>query len=88
MIDLLIQGGQVVTPQGVGVWDIAIKDGIIVAVSLPNVLTHEATRIIDAKGKIVTPGGIEPHAYLNHYITMHKDANLYSLGPPKKTLSE
>src|SRR5438445_5664976 len=61
MLDLLIRGGDVVTPQGIGKWTIGIQGERIAAVGLddPSV---QAARVIDAGGKIVVPGGIEPHA--------------------------
>ena len=34
MIDLIIRGGEVVTPQGVGRWDVGVKDGRIATVGL------------------------------------------------------
>ena len=64
MIDLIIRGGQVVTPWGVGDWDIAVQGEKIVAVAAPNALTDDVGRIIDAAGKVVVPGGIEPHAHI------------------------
>ena len=35
MIDLVIRGGQVVTPWGVGGWDVAVEGEKIVAVAQP-----------------------------------------------------
>ena len=64
MLDLIIRGGGVVTPQRVAEMDIAVLEGKIVAVAEPGVLDGEAARIIDASGKIVVPGGIEPHAHI------------------------
>ncbi len=64
MIDLMISGGQVVTPWGVGSWDVAVEGEKIVAVAEQGTLTGEVGRIIDATGKIVVPGGIEPHAHI------------------------
>ena len=63
MLDTIIKGGQVVTPSGVGTWDVAIQGEKIVAVALPGVLPEEGAKIINAGGKIVVPGGIEPHAH-------------------------
>lgn len=60
MLDLAITGGQVVTPQGAGAWDIGILDERIVAVALPGTLPA-AGRTIDATGTVVVPGGVEPH---------------------------
>ncbi len=64
MLDLIIRGGQVVTPQGVGDLEIGVQDGRIAAVAHPGVLPQEAQRVIDASGKIVLPGGIEPHTHI------------------------
>ncbi|RPJ24031.1 MAG: hypothetical protein EHM35_16705, partial [Planctomycetaceae bacterium] len=61
MLDVTIRGGQVVTPHGVGIWDIAIRGEKIVAVAAPGTLTEDAGRVIDVTGKIVVPGGIDPH---------------------------
>src|ERR671919_605351 len=63
MLDMLIQGGRVVTPAGVGDWDVGIMGEKIVAVAFPGLLPAEATQILDARGKIVVPGGIETHAH-------------------------
>lgn len=63
MLDLVIRGGQVVAPWGVGRWDIAVRGEKIVAVAEPGTLAVESGRVIDASGKIVIPGGIEPHAH-------------------------
>ena len=49
---------------GVGAWDVAISGDKIVAVAEGGTLRPEVGRIIDATGKIVVPGGIEPHAHI------------------------
>src|SRR5579872_6569294 len=85
MIDLLIRWGDVVTPQGVGKWDIGIVGERIVSVGLMDSST-EANRIIDANGKIVVPGGIEPHAHLASLIGMHPEGRLFTLGPEEDTV--
>ena len=63
MIDTVIKGGTVVTPAGVGSWDIGLEGEKIAAVAMPGVLTTEGVRLIDATGKIVVPGGVEAHAH-------------------------
>jgi dihydropyrimidinase len=80
MLDLLIRNGQVVTPQGAGAWEIAVQDGKIAAVAAPGTF-REATRVIDAAGKVVVPGGVEPHTHLAHRIQMHPNDDLHTLGP-------
>jgi len=64
MLDLIIKGGDVVTPWGVGNWDVAIQGEKIVAIAAPGTLNDDVGRTIDATGKIVVPGGIEPHAHI------------------------
>ena len=64
MLDLVIRGGLVVTPEEVGERDIGIQNGTIVAIATPRTLPTEAARVIEAQGHIVLPGGIEPHAHI------------------------
>jgi len=45
----------------------------IVAVAAPGTLTDEVGRVVDATGKIVVPGGIEPHAHISAPIMGHGD---------------
>ncbi|PWU25343.1 MAG: hypothetical protein C5B48_01810 [Candidatus Rokuibacteriota bacterium] len=65
MLDLVIRGGQVVTPQGVGALDVGVQGEKIVALGWPGTLAADAGRIVDARDKIVIPGGIEPHAHIS-----------------------
>jgi allantoinase len=60
--DLVIRGGQVVTPAGVARADVAISDGVISAIgsNLPS-----APDEIDATGLHVLPGGIDSHVHFN-----------------------
>lgn len=62
MTDLVIRGGQVVTPRGVATGDIAVDDGRIAAIApeLPG-----ARREINARGLIVLPGLIDVHVHFN-----------------------
>ncbi len=60
-IDLVIEGGRVVTPEGIVTGDLAVSDGSIVSVG-PAV--PEAKTRISAKGKWVMPGGVDPHAHI------------------------
>jgi dihydropyrimidinase len=84
MLDLIVRGGTVVSAQGQGAWDIGIEAERIVAVAEPGTLPP-AGRVIDARGKVVVPGGVEPHTHLAHWIGMHPDENLYTLGPEDDT---
>ena len=85
MLDLLVRGGEVVTPGGVGRWDVAVQGEKIVAIGPLGELAREAGRTIDATGKIVIPGGVEPHTHLAHLITMQPDEPTLTLGPEEDT---
>src|SRR5262245_55391540 len=65
MLDVLIRGGTVVSPQDSARFDVGIKDGRIVAFTAPNSVDLVATRVIDATGKYVVPGGIDAHVHFN-----------------------
>ena len=84
MLDLVIRGGQVVTPQGVGTWDVGIAGERIAVVGMLGDL-RDVGRVIDAAGKIVVPGGVEPHTHLAHWISMHPEEKLFTLGPEEDT---
>src|SRR5262249_7746935 len=62
--DAIITNGRVVTATDTYTADIAITDGRITALGqgLPR---GNATRILDAKGKYVFPGGIDVHTHLD-----------------------
>ena len=69
MFDLKITGGTIVDGTGATrfVSDIAIRDGIIVAVGTD--LPGEATEIIDATGLVVTPGFVDIHTHYDGQAT-------------------
>lgn len=85
MLDIVIANGQVVTPEGAGTWDVGIQGERIVAVTLPGALPREGARVIDAAGKVVAPGGIDPHTHLAHAIMSHPDEPAITLGPEEDT---
>lgn len=60
-IDLVIQNARMVTPDGIVQGDLAVADGKIVSVATP---VGDARTRIDANGKWVMPGGIDPHAHI------------------------
>ena len=64
MLDLIIRGGQVVTQEGVREMDVGIQGDLIAALASPGNLDVDAARVIDATGKLVLPGGIEPHSHI------------------------
>ena len=84
MLDLIIRGGDVVTPQGVAKCDVAIKGETIAAVAAPGTLADaRAARVIDAAGKIVMPGGIDPHVHMQHPFMTPDGTTLYTQGPDR-----
>jgi len=62
-IDLVIENGTVVSSMGVLKTDIAIEGEKILGLGSKSVFP-KAERVIDAKGKIVIPGGIDPHTHI------------------------
>jgi len=67
--DLLIKGGKVIDPsQGLeGEYDVAVRAGKIASVA-PGIPETRAKQVIQAQGKIVTPGLIDLHAHVFPYV--------------------
>ena len=63
MLDLLIRGGRVVSPEATIEQDVAVQDGKIVSLSVSGTGTAEAGRVVEAQGKYVIPGGIDAHVH-------------------------
>ena len=65
MYDLLIKGGTVIDPsQNInGANDVAVQDGKIALVA-PDIDASEAARVVEVKGKLVTPGLIDLHTHI------------------------
>ncbi len=64
MYDLLIENGTIVTPEGMYNANVGITNGIIAAI-LDSGVKAEAKERLNADGKLVFPGIIDPHAHLN-----------------------
>src|ERR1700728_2955017 len=62
--DTIIAGGSVVTAADTYVADVAIADGKIVAIG-KDIPRQNATKVIEAAGKYVFPGGIDVHTHLD-----------------------
>ncbi len=64
MFDLIVRGGLVVDGSGEAgeVGDVAIKDGRIAAVGR---IAGEARETVDAQGRVVAPGFIDPHTHFD-----------------------
>jgi N-acyl-D-amino-acid deacylase len=68
MYDLLIKNGVIVDGTGSPRYtaDIAISNGVITEIGK---VEGEAKRTIDAKGKVVSPGFIDPHTHYDAQVT-------------------
>lgn len=86
MLDVVIRGGQVVTVEGVGQWDVAIQGERIVGLAAPGNLTGDISRVIDASGKLVIPGGIDPHVHASptFFPVLGPGGRSPTLGPPSQ----
>ncbi len=74
MAALLIQGGRVIDPAS-GLdrsADVAVEDGLIVAIG-PGLSRSGASRVLDARERIVAPGLIDPHVHLREPGHEHKE---------------
>lgn len=60
MDDLAICGADLVTASGVRRADLSVRDGRIAAIGAAG----PARRVIEAAGRLVTPGGVDPHAHV------------------------
>ncbi|WP_130861703.1 dihydropyrimidinase [Bacilliculturomica massiliensis] len=74
MYDILIKNGTVVTHEASFDWDVAIRDGKTAAVGVRGSLEGgsggscggAAKEVVDASGKLVMPGLIDPHVHIHH----------------------
>src|SRR5689334_12268870 len=63
MYDLVIRGGLLITTQGRRRADIGVVGETIAKIDDATPLT--GSRVIDAKGLLVLPGGVDPHVHLS-----------------------
>lgn len=61
--DLIVRNADIATAADRYQADIAIRDGCIVAIAQE--ITGAATEVIDARGRLVTPGGVDGHVHLD-----------------------
>jgi dihydropyrimidinase/allantoinase len=70
--DAVVTGGTVVLPGGRVQADIGIRDGRIAAIA-DSISPQDASEVIDAKGRLVVPGGVDAHFHLGIYRDMADD---------------
>ncbi|XP_013149010.1 PREDICTED: dihydropyrimidinase isoform X2 [Papilio polytes] len=76
---LLIKNGRVVNDDGMEDADVYVEDGIIKQMGR-NLIIPGGTRVIDATGKLVLPGGIDPHTHLELEMMGAKTADDFYTG--------
>jgi dihydropyrimidinase len=69
-LDLVVRGGTVVTAEGQRQADVGIRDGRVAAIldregGQPAPTSTPAAREIDATGRLLLPGGVDPHVHLH-----------------------
>lgn len=60
----MIKGGKVVNEECTVLADVFIEDGVIQEVGSELQLPESGTRVLDASGKLVLPGGIDTHTHM------------------------
>jgi dihydropyrimidinase len=79
MMDLVIRSDRVVTPAGVGAFDVAVQGETIAAIAAAGTFgAGTARRVIDMTGAIVMPGGIDPHVHCKWYSPQPDGSILYT----------
>ena len=82
MFDLILRNGTVVTPHGTSRQDVAISGEAISAITSPDAIDNTQTkRSIDVNGKIVMPGGIDPHVHCKWIMPMPDGTFGFTEGP-------
>src|SRR3569833_1541636 len=72
-IDLRISGGDVATPGGVRRADVLVDGDKIVGIVSPSVEISDVGRTVDAAGKLVIPGMVDPHVHTREPGFTHKE---------------
>ncbi len=71
--DIIIRGATVANLSGICVADVAVTDGVIREVAIS--VSGRGTVEIDGAGKVLAPGGIDPHT---HFATSSPDGSMMS----------
>lgn len=86
MLDSVVRGGRVVTSSGELPIDIGIHNGRIVQLKASDAQDPlEGDQVLDATGKIVVPGGVDPHVHTSS--PMPTLPGLSSYGPDRVSLA-
>ena len=71
--DLRLAGGDVITPAGRQQADVLVADGKIVGLVSPTLDVSDVATTIDASGKLVLPGMVDPHVHTREPGFTHKE---------------
>src|SRR4051812_43296047 len=72
-IDLRIAGGDVMTPGGRRTADVLVSGERVVGVVSPGLELADVGRTLDATGKLVLPGMVDPHVHTREPGFTHKE---------------
>jgi dihydropyrimidinase len=76
--DLVVHGGTVVNAGGSGTATVVVTGGRIVAVQDPALPLPPHERAIDATGKLVIPGGVDPHCHIGQRLGEYTQLDDYA----------
>jgi dihydropyrimidinase len=62
LAELIVKNGLIVTTSGRTQGDVRVRNGIIVEIGA-NLTVPAVARVIDATGKLILPGGVDPHVH-------------------------
>ena len=77
--DLLVRGGTLVTATDELRVDVATRGGCVVALG-QDLPCQEASRVVDAGGALVLPGGVDPHVHLSLPLAGTSSADNFTTG--------
>jgi dihydroorotase len=72
-VELRIAGGDVMTPGGRVRADVLVDDGVIAGVVRPGLEVSGVGRTVDATGRLVLPGMVDPHVHTREPGFTHKE---------------
>ena len=84
-MSVLIKNGRIVTAADDYRADIFIRDTTVTLIGKD--LLIESDHVIDAAGKLVIPGGVDPHTHLGDAVRRHHDIGYLRDRHPRGSLS-